>query len=73
MTGEKAGFVHLCSKDVGHLLIGFQCIMHEDAFCAKAGRKELQDVMLTVTKIVNYVSAPPLNKRQFQILMNEID
>ena len=73
MTGEKAGFVNLFAKNVGHLLIGFHCIIHEEALCAKAGLKELQEVMQTVTKVVNYISARPINKRQFQILLNEVD
>jgi len=45
MTGEKAGFVSLFTKEVGHLVIGFHCIIHEEALCAKASLKELQEVM----------------------------
>ncbi|XP_023612109.1 SCAN domain-containing protein 3-like [Myotis lucifugus] len=67
MTGEKAGFVNLFAKEVGHTLIGFHCIIHEEALCARAGLKELQEVMQTVTKVVNYISARALNKRQFQV------
>nr|XP_045590295.1 protein ZBED8-like [Procambarus clarkii] len=66
MTGEKARFVNLFAKSVGHPLIGFHCIIHEEALCAKAGLKELQEVMQTVTKVVNYICGRPLNKRQFQ-------
>ncbi len=72
MTGEKVGFVNLFAKYVGHPLIGFHCIIHEEALYAKAGPKELQEVMQTVTKVVNYISGRPLNKRQFQILL-EVD
>ncbi len=60
-------------KNVGHPLIGFHCIIHEEALCAKAGLKELQEVMQTVTKVVNYISGRPLNKRQFQIILDEVD
>ena len=28
MTGEKAGFVSLFTKEVGHAVIGFHCIIH---------------------------------------------
>ena len=69
MIGEKAGFVNLFAKDVGHPLIGFHCIIHEEALCAQAGLKELQEVMQTVIKVVNYISARVLNK----ILLNELD
>ena len=65
MTGEKAGFVSLFTKEVGHAVIGFHCIIHEEALCAKAGLKELQELMQTVTKVVNCISAPALHKRQF--------
>ncbi|XP_069181810.1 general transcription factor II-I repeat domain-containing protein 2A-like [Procambarus clarkii] len=73
MTGEKAGFVNLFAKSVGHPLIGFHCIIHEEALCANAGLKELQEVMQTVTKVVNYICGRPLNKRQFQTLLDEIE
>ncbi|XP_063856091.1 protein FAM200A-like isoform X1 [Scylla paramamosain] len=73
MTCEKVGFVNLLAKNVGHPLIGFHCIIHEEALCAKAGLKELQEVMQTVTKVVNYISGQPVNKRQFQILLNEVE
>nr|XP_045603513.1 general transcription factor II-I repeat domain-containing protein 2B-like [Procambarus clarkii] len=72
MTGEKAAFVNLLAKSVGHPLIGFHCIIHEEALCAKAGLKELQEVMQTVTKVVNYICGRPLNKRQFQTLLDEV-
>ena len=66
MTGEKAGFVSLFRKEVGHAVIGFHCIIHEEALCAKAGLKELQEVMQIVTKVVNYISARTLHKRNFK-------
>ena len=34
MTGEKEGFVNLFTKEVGHTVIGFYCIMHKEAICA---------------------------------------
>ena len=65
MTGEKAGFVSLFTKEVGHAVIGFRCIIHEEALGAKVGLKELQELMQTVTKVVNCISAQALHKRQF--------
>ena len=41
ITGEKAGFIHLFAKNVGHPVIGFHCIIHEKASCAKTGLKKL--------------------------------
>ena len=73
MTGEKAGFVSLFTTEVGHPVIGFHCIIHEEALCAKAGLKELQKVMQTVTKVVNCISARALHKRQFEVLLNEVE
>ena len=72
MTGEKAGFVNLSIKEVGHTVIGFHCNIHEEAVCAKAGLKVLQEVMQTVTKVVNCISAWALHKRQFQVLLMEV-
>ena len=36
MTGKKADFVSLFTKEVGHAVIGFHCIIHEEALCAKS-------------------------------------
>ena len=73
MTGEKAGFVSLFTKEVGHAVIGFHCIIHEEVLCAKAGLKKLQEVMQTVTKVVNCICTRALHKRQFQVLLNEVE
>ena len=34
--------------------------------------KELEDVMKIVTKIVNFITARALNKRKFELLLNEV-
>ena len=73
MTSEKAGFVSLFTTEVGHPVIGFHCIIHEEVLCAKADLKELQEVMQTVTKVVNCISAWALHKRQFEVLLNEVE
>ncbi len=72
MIGKEAGFVNRFKIHVGHPLIGFHCIIHQEALCAKSGLKELEDVMETVTKVVNFISARALKKRQFQILLDEV-
>lgn len=73
MTGKDAGFVNLFTRHVGHLLLGFHCIVLQEALCAKSGLKELEDVMKVVTKMINFIAARALNKRQFQILLNEVN
>ena len=42
--------------------------MHQEALCAKFSLKELEDVM----KIVNFITTRALNKRQFELLLNEV-
>ena len=73
MTGEYAGFVRLFTTEVGHSVIGFYCIIHEEALYAIAGLNELQEVMQAVNKIVNCISTLALHKRQFEVLLNEIE
>ena len=72
MTGEKAGFVNLLTKEVGHTVIGFHCITHEEASRAKAGQKALHGMMQTVTKAMNCITARVLHKRQFLVLPMEV-
>jgi hypothetical protein len=72
MTGKDAGFVNLFTKHVGHPLVAFHCIVHQEALCAKSILKELEDVMKIVTEIVNFITARALNKRKFELLLNEV-
>lgn len=72
MTGKDAGFVNLFTRRVGHPLIAFHCIVHQEALCAKSGLKEFEDVMKIVTKIVNFITSRALNKRKFELLLNEV-
>ena len=73
MTSEKAGFVSSLTKEVGHPVIGFHYIIHEKALCAKAGLKKLQEVIQKVTEVVNCISAWVLHKKQFEVLLNEVE
>ena len=54
-------------------MIGLHCIIHEEALCAKAGLKELQEVMQTIIKVVNTLFAWALHKRQYKVLLNEVE
>lgn len=73
MTGKEVGFVRLFTEEVGHPLLSFHCIIHQEALCAKTGLKEIENVMAIVTRIVNFISARALNKRQFQLLLDEVE
>ena len=57
MTGEKAGFVNPSTTEAGHTVIGFHFIIHEEALCTEAGLKALQEVMPTVAKFLDCISA----------------
>ncbi|KAI8788966.1 SCAN domain-containing protein 3 [Biomphalaria glabrata] len=72
MTGKDAGFVTLFTGHVGHPLITFHCIVHQQALCSKNGLKELENIMKCVTKTVNFITARALNKRKIEQLLNEV-
>jgi len=73
MTGKDAGFVNLFTKHVGHPLVAFHCIVHQEALCEKSSLKELEDVIKIVKKkIANFITARALNKRKFELLLNEV-
>ena len=62
MVGRNDGFVKLFTEVVGHPILPFHCIIHQEVLCAKVGLKELKDVLSIVTKIVNLISARTLHK-----------
>ncbi|KAI8764104.1 general transcription factor II-I repeat domain-containing protein 2 [Biomphalaria glabrata] len=72
MTGKDTGFVTLFTGHVGHPLITFHCIVHQQALCSKNGLKELEDIMKCVAKTVDFITARALNKRKFEQLLNEV-
>ncbi|XP_025202883.1 SCAN domain-containing protein 3-like [Melanaphis sacchari] len=73
MIGKDRGFVNLFSKKIGHPLIGFHCIIHQEALCAKDGLLQYENILKLVTKIVNFINARALNKRQFSLLLEEVN
>lgn len=70
---KKNGFISLFQTDVGHSILEFHCIIHQQALCAKSGLTSLDDVMALVTKIVNLISSQALNKRKFDSLLDEVN
>lgn len=71
MTGKEYGFVNLFKKHIGHSVLGFHCIIHQQASCAKTGFQSLEHILILVTKIVNFIASNPLNKRKFSALLTD--
>ena len=72
MVGRNVGFVKLFTEVVGHRILPFHCIIHQEVLCAKAGLKELNNVSVVI-KVVNLISSQALHKREFSILLNQVD
>ena len=52
---------------MGHSILKFHCIVHQENLCAKLSKSELNELMKVVVKIVNYlVARTPLTHRQFR-------
>ncbi|KAG9493205.1 hypothetical protein GDO78_001230 [Eleutherodactylus coqui] len=71
MVGKKVRFVKLFTEDIGHPIVPFHCIIHQEALCAKF--RGTTPLMSVVTKIVNLIAARPLYKREFSALLLEVD
>ena len=47
----------------------YHCSLHQQSLCAK--HVAVEDDMTTVVKIVNYIRAQPLYRREFRVLLDE--
>ena len=74
MVGRHKGAVKLIEEKVGHPLMKLHCIIHQENLCAKMSNSDLNKVMDTVTKIVNFiVKRSALTHRQFKSLLEELE
>ena len=74
MIGQHRGFVNLIEQKIMHPLMKLHCIVHHENLCAKISNSALNDVMSTVTKIVNFlVERSAITHRQFRSLLEEIE
>ena len=74
MVGRHKGAVKMIEEKVGHPIMKLHCIIHQENLCAKMSNSDLNEVMATVTKIINFiVKRSALTHRQFQSLLEELD
>ncbi|CAM1319473.1 Uncharacterised protein r2_g2779 [Pycnogonum litorale] len=74
MIGKDRGFVKLLENHIGHKILNFHCIIHQESLVAKISSQRLIPVMNTVVIIVNFiVSRSSLTHRQFKSLLEEME
>ncbi len=74
MVGRQKGAVKLIEEKVGHPIMKLHCIIHQENLCAKMSNSDLNEVMATVAKVINFiVKRSTLTHRQFRSLLEEMD
>ena len=74
MIGQHRGFVNLIEQTIRHPVMKLHCVVHQENLCAKISNSALNNVMSTVTKIVNFlVARSATTHRQFQSLLEEME
>lgn len=69
MTGKRSGCVSLLKGFVGHAVLAFHCIIHQESLCAKI--LNFSHVVEPVIQCINKIHAQPLHRRQFCTLFPE--
>ena len=75
MTGKEIGVITLLRNSGESLknLLGLHCIIHIESLCAKMGLSKLNDTILSVSKIINYIRSRALVHRQFKNFLERMD
>lgn len=74
MVGRDRGFVALIEEKIGHSVMKFHCITHQESLCAKIPNSNLGSVIATTTKIVNFIVArSATTHRQFRSFLDEME
>ncbi|XP_050730475.1 general transcription factor II-I repeat domain-containing protein 2-like isoform X3 [Eriocheir sinensis] len=74
MVGTTKSFTKMVEDKIGHPILKLHCIIHQENLCAKISSSDLNKVMATVTKVVNFLVAhSSLTHRQFQAFLEEVD
>ncbi|XP_066955783.1 general transcription factor II-I repeat domain-containing protein 2A-like [Macrobrachium rosenbergii] len=74
MVGKNKGFTEMVEDKIGHPILKLHYIVHQENLCAKISSFDLNKVITTVTKEVNFLVAhSSLTHRQFQAFLEEVD
>ena len=74
MVGRDRGFVTLIEEKIGHPVMKFHCIIHQESLCAKIPNSNLASVIATTIKIVNFnVARSATTHRQFGSFLDEME
>ena len=74
MVGQDRGFVALIEEKIGHPVMKFHCIIHQESLCAKIPNSNLASVIATTTKIVNFIVArSATTHRHFRSFLDEME
>ena len=72
MIGHLTGFLALVKKENPDIIFT-HCFIHREALVAKSLMPELNEVMQTVVKMVNFIKSKPLKSRLFNNLCSAMD
>ena len=74
MIGQHRGFVNLIEQKIRYPVMKLHCVVHQENLCAKISNSALNDVMSTVTKIVNvFVARSATTHGQFRSLLEKME
>ena len=69
MVGRDRGFVALIEEKIGHPVMKFHCVIHQESLCSKIPNSNLASVIATTTAIV---ARSATTHRRFRFFLNKI-